>query len=207
MDIDDQKNQKIEWTPKMEDHLKTIMKKSEQHKIMHLKESIQNSSIYNWLMYIGITLGPLTGLLINIDQVNESDYFSIISSGLSFCSGLVVAVTKFGNFEEMSSQHKIASSKYTSLENNIKRQLTLPQPSRVNAIQYLDYINNKFDEIFLNSPLIKKRTYQDFIDQQKINIENDKKEKNIHKKNIYNTYICNSDKEMQYELDRMNQII
>ena len=79
-------------------------------------------------------------------------------------SGIVVAITKFGKFEERSSHHKLAASKYTSLESNVRRQLILCRTDRINAGQYLEWIGNSFDELFLASPLVARNIYEKYVE-------------------------------------------
>jgi hypothetical protein len=121
-------------------------------------------------MYTGIFLGPLAGILSSIGAILSTDVvFPIAATGVAFLSGIVVAITKYGKFEGKSSHHKIAASKYTSLESNVRRQLVLCRTDRVNAVQYLQYVGGNFDELFMASPLVSKSIYDDYV---KIAIEN-----------------------------------
>jgi hypothetical protein len=146
--------------------VKKIGEKSTGYKIMHIKSSRNVSKKYNWLMYSGIVLGPLAALLsgIGVTLHPETEVtFPIISACLAFMSGIVVSISKFGKLEENGSSHKLAASKYTSLESNVRRQLSLCRIDRVSAGQYLEWIGNSFDELFLASPLIAAKIYDNYI--------------------------------------------
>ena len=157
----------VSWDENIENNIKQIGEKSKGYKIMHIKQARKITKKYNWLMYMGICLGPLSALFSGIGAIiNPSTApveFPIASACAGFLSGIVVAVTKFGKFEERSSHHKIAASKYTSLESNVRRQLILCRTDRVNAGHYLEWIGNSFDDLFLASPLVANRIYKDYV--------------------------------------------
>lgn len=168
--IDDiqKKESNISWNEKIEENVKQIGEKAKGYKIMHIQEASVISKRYKYLMYAGILLGPLAGLLSGIgaiiDSSNDSPIeFPIAAACAGFISGIVVATTKFGKFEEKSSKHKISASKYTSLESNVKRQLILSREDRVNAGKYLEWIGNSFDDLFLSSPLLDRQIYTNYI--------------------------------------------
>ena len=127
---------------------------------MHIQEAHRISKQHKWLMYSGIFLGPLTGLLSGIGAITNTSTspikWAIAAACTGFISGIVVAVTKFGKFEEKSSHHKLAASKYTSLESNVRRQLIMCRTDRVNAVKYLEWIGNSFDDLFITSPLVSR---------------------------------------------------
>jgi hypothetical protein len=157
---------KILWDDVIENNAISIGEKAKGYKIMHMKSSRHISKIYNILMYSGIVLGPLSGLLSGIGTIinPETDItIPLIASCVGFVSGILVATTKFGKFEQKSSAHKIAASKYTSLESNIRRQLAIPKKARINPVEYMEYIGNSFDELFLASPLINSDIYNNYV--------------------------------------------
>lgn len=157
---------KILWDEVIENNAIIIGEKAKGYKIMHMKASQNVSKIYNILMYSGIILGPLSGLLSGIGATLNPETevtIPLISSCIGFISGILVAATKFGKFEQKSSAHKTAASKYTSLESNIRRQLAIPKNARINPLEYMEYIGNSFDELFLASPLINSDIYNKYV--------------------------------------------
>ena len=165
MDNDETKN--VIWTNIIEQNVKEIGEKSKGYKIMHIQQARNITLKYKLLMYTGIILGPLAGLLSSLAVIssssNTSIELSIASACVSFISGIVIAVTKYGKFEEKSSHHKITASKYTSLESNVRRQLVLSREDRINAVQYLDYVGSSFDELFMSSPLVANNIYKNYV--------------------------------------------
>jgi hypothetical protein len=189
-----QKNNNVHWNEDIEKNVYEIGEKSKGYKIMHIKEAINVSFRYDLLMYSGILLGPIAGLLSAIGSILSPDdsptTLPIVSACLAFISGIVVAATKYGKFEEKSSHHKMAASKYTSLESNIRRQLILYRENRQNAAQYLEWIGNSFDDLFTGSPLVTDIIYNEYIkiakenglvipDEYVININDHYKKKKI----------------------------
>lgn len=189
-----QKNNNVHWNEDIEKNVYEIGEKSKGYKIMHIKEARNVSFRYDLLMYSGILLGPIAGLLSAIGSILSPDdsptTLPIVSACLAFISGIVVAATKYGKFEEKSSHHKMAASKYTSLESNIRRQLILYRENRQNAAQYLEWIGNSFDDLFTGSPLVTDIIYNEYIkiakenglvipDEYVININDHYKKKKI----------------------------
>jgi len=178
----------VEWNKQIETNIKIIGEKAKGYKIMHIHESRRIGKIYTWLMYTGIILGPLSGILSSIstssistcsdsDESREdiistnlkllSPYPSyilpIISSCIAFLSGIIVAVTKYGKFEERSSIHKSSAFKYTSLESNIRLELSLPRKNRAKPVEYSIWVGKKFDELFSTSPLVSSKIYTNYV--------------------------------------------
>jgi hypothetical protein len=159
-------NKYITWTYLIEKNAKSIGEKSQGYKLMHIKESMNKNKIYNILMYTAIVLGPLSGLISSLGSNINNDsptVFSILSTCIAFTSGIFVAISKVGKFNEKSNAHKIAASKYTSLESNVRRQLSLPRNIRVKPSEFLNWVGSSYDDLFLGSPLVSKKTYDKYI--------------------------------------------
>jgi hypothetical protein len=162
----DKKDNVIYWTKNLEHSVKVVGEKSVGYKIMHVKSAQRSEKIYNFLMYIGIFMGPLAGLISGIDFTLYPERFSIlqtISSCIVLMSGIVVTIIKFGNFDEQTTAHRSSAAQYTSLENNVRRQLILPPNGRVDAVTYVTWVGDSFDELFKSSPLISRKVYESYI--------------------------------------------
>jgi hypothetical protein len=181
----------VNWNKQIETNIRIIGEKAKGYKIMHIHESRRIGKIYSWLMYAGIILGPLSGILssISTSSVPNSDtsdtntdtakmdtntniqllspypsyILPIISSCIAFLSGIIVAVTKYGKFEERSSIHKSSAFKYTSLESNIRLELSLPRKNRAKPVEYSIWVGKKFDELFSTSPLVSSKIYTNYV--------------------------------------------
>lgn len=161
--IEEKPRNPVKWTSTIEKNIKNIGEKAVGYKIMHIKNAMYARKFYNYFMYLGICLGPLASLINGIGSVVYHDpptIFSIISMCVSSVSGIVVGITKFGKFEEKSTTHKIAASKYTSLESNVRRQLGLGRNDRVDASQYHEWIGTSMDELFTVSPFVDNKIYK-----------------------------------------------
>jgi len=148
----------VKWDKDIENNVKEIGEKAKGYKIMHIQEAHRIGKQHKWLMYSGI-----------INTSTISIEWPISAACVGFISGIVVAVTKFGKFEEKSSHHKLAASKYTSLESNVRRQLIMCRTYRVNAAKYLEWIGNSFDDLFLASPLVDRSIYTKYVKVAKEN--------------------------------------
>jgi len=138
-----------------------IGEKSKLYKKMHLDNSYKLSHIYDMFSYMGIAIGPISGLISGINSfIHPEDHIllPIIASIFAFVSGILVAITKFGKYEERSYNHKLAASKYTSLESNVRRHLLIINTDN-NILKYIEWLGNSFDNLFLASPLIEKRIH------------------------------------------------
>jgi hypothetical protein len=165
VEVESNNIQRVSWSNKIEQNIREIGEKSKGYKIMHVHESIEISNTYKYLMIAGITLGPIAGFISGLGAtiVPNSINMPITATCISFISGIVMVITKYGKFEEKSSHHKMAASKYTSLESNVRRQLLLIREDRINAVKYLEYVGSNFDELFLSSPLISKKIYDEYV--------------------------------------------
>ena len=153
------------WNDKLEAAAKEIGEMSLSYKLMHMEMARRSHIRYNILMYIGIIFAPLSGI---ISQLNspfsscENPYVSFVALGISFISGIVVAVIKFSRYDEIEYANKLASSKYTSLESNVRRQLALYRDNRIDASEYMEWLSNSFDELFLSSPILPHHLFSKY---------------------------------------------
>ena len=154
------------WNDKIEATVKSMGDTAIAYKWMHMFEARRNTKKYNLLMYTGIFLGPLAGILSGVNAsieygiTAERDHliFNVLIAIFSFFSGIIISILKFGKYDDSSSSHKSAAAKYTSFISNIKRQLSLYRSDRENSFEYLQWLSCSYDEIFSSSPLITTTT-------------------------------------------------
>jgi len=145
------------WNDKIEKTVHGIGESSKSYKHMHIDYAQRTSKMFSIYTILGILLGPLAGIISTVDasmHPDEDPTFSIVIAILSSLSGVVVAIVKFGNYEELSSAHKNTAAKYTSLESNVRRQLALYRNDRIPAQKYLSWIGKSFDDLFMAAPLL-----------------------------------------------------
>jgi hypothetical protein len=121
-------------------------------------------------MYLSLTLGPATGMLSGCSLFTEEDikqYFLIIVTFLSFFAGIISAIIKFSKFDEETTSNKLAAARYTSLESNVRRQLTLYRKDRVPAVEYIEWLNKSFEELFMASPLVPEDIFNKYAKKAK----------------------------------------
>lgn len=150
------------WNDRLEQAAKDIGDKSKSYKIIHLSQAQITSTTYNYLMILGITLGPLSGIISGIGTVIDQEagpIVPIISMLFGFLSGIVVSIMKFGKYDEVSNANKQAAARYTGIESNVRRQLSLYRKDRVDAIEYMKWLENKYEELFLSAPLLPAEVY------------------------------------------------
>lgn len=143
------------WTYELEDYLNKIGKISMKYKKIHNAKAKYYIRKYNTAMYTSIMLSPLVGMLSAVN-ISIGDYMiiPIVILCVSFLNGIIMSVIKFRRWDEESNQHKTSAAKYAALASSAKRQLTLTEKNRENPDDYIQWITNVFNKIFLTSPII-----------------------------------------------------
>tara|TARA_Y100000389_G_scaffold160392_1_gene162525 strand:+ start:2790 stop:3581 length:792 start_codon:yes stop_codon:yes gene_type:complete len=155
----------IKWNNRLEGVVKDIGNDSMAYKIMHLTEAQQSMETYDRLTILGIVTGPLAGIVSAIGAtLNMSDFPAIVISEiiLGFLSGVIVAILKYGKYDEVSTANKSAAAKYASLEANVRRQLSLYRADRMNSNSYIEWVETKYDEILASAPLIHTNIFDKY---------------------------------------------
>jgi len=192
-------NKYIDWNDKLELAVKDIGDSCKNYKLLHIYEAQRSNKIYNILMLIGIIIGPLSGISSGIGTIMNDECevlnstIPIINTILGFFSGIVIAIVKFGKYDEYSNSNKQAAARYTSIESNVRRQLGLYRNDRVSALLYMEWLESKYEELFLSAPLIPFSSYNRFKklginipEQYKPNITINTEYENIKIKEIIN---------------------
>lgn len=153
------------WNSNIEKNIKEIGESCKGYKWMHITSTRTAMRQYNVLMYITISIGPIAGLFetisISRDECDDgASILQILIIVFGFVSGVLASIVKFSNFNQKSVDHKTAAAKYTSLEQNIRRQLSLYRDERVNAGKYLQWVSVSFDDLFSGSPLVSDDVYK-----------------------------------------------
>lgn len=155
------------WNKNIENVAKEIGNNAKGYKLMHLYQARKYIQCYNFLSITGIILGPLAGLLSGIEVAlypNENPTIPILISIFSSISGIIAAAIKFGKYDEMSISNKTAAARYSSIESNVKRQLNLNIEDRVSSKEYLNWLEDKYDDLQLSAPLIKPSIYKEYCE-------------------------------------------
>ena len=174
--MDDKKEQKntqlfpvttTKWNSVIEKNIKEIGESCKGYKWMHITSARSAMQSYNLLMYVTMIIGPLGGLFGAISSseewCNNTSTFQILIVVSGFVSGVFASIIKYSKYNERSVDHKTAAAKYTSLEGNIRRQLSLYRDDRVNAGKYLQWVSVSFDDLFSASPLVTRSVYNEWV--------------------------------------------
>jgi len=119
-------------------------------------------------MYLGMFCGPIAGVLSGISSILDppkEPLLPIITIGMSFISGVIVTIIKLNKFDNSSLTNKLASARYSSLENNVRRQLSLYTQDRISPLEYLEWLSESYNELLTTSPLLptKQEIFTDKI--------------------------------------------
>lgn len=153
------------WDSSIENCVREVGEYARAYKLMHITSAQINSSKFEWIMIASIVAGPLSSVISAIGMSVQPDppsLFNIISSIVAFFAGVFTAVVKFSDFDAKSASHKLSASKFTSLESNVRRQLSLPRQNRIEANEYTNWVNLMYDDLYLNSPLISEAVSSKF---------------------------------------------
>jgi hypothetical protein len=183
------------WNDSLEYAVKEIGESSKGYKLMHIAQAQVSNTTYNRLMILGICLGPLSGIVSGL-RSDIHPGLSILSTGLGFLGGIVVAIIRFGKYEEYSNANKQAAARYTSIESNVRRQLGLYRTDRVTPALYVEWLETKYEELFLSAPLLPTSAYDKYtIIANKLGLQ---------VPNHYESVIMINDK---YDDEKVNEII
>lgn len=153
------------WNDKIESSAKDIGENSKGYKIMHLKEAQKIKKIYNSLMILGIFLAPMAGVFSGINSIlnpDEDPVLPILSTVFGITAGCVISIIKFGKYDESSIANKQAAARYTGIESSVRRQLSLYRKDRVQANNYMKWLETKFEELFISAPLLPSDAYSEY---------------------------------------------
>lgn len=157
------------WNQKIEETIRKIGESARGYKIMHMYASAQNLFIHNTLMYTTMGMGGLSAILSSVDFYANHIVLKILVICITIIASSIVAIVKVSRFDQKSETNKTAAAKYTSLEGNIWRQLSLEPADRVGAREYVDWISKSFDDLFEASPLLDIEIYRKYIKYAKKN--------------------------------------
>ena len=153
------------WNSKLEEAAQSIGQAAQGYKHMHIWQAQEASRKHSCLMGSGIVVGPLASVLSSIGLalgIGAEPTISVFTIVLGFVSGILVATVKFGKYDEVSNANKSAAARYTSIESNVRRQLSLYRNDRIAAIPYMDWLETKYQELLLSAPLLPPDAYVKF---------------------------------------------
>lgn len=194
------------WNDKIENVLLKTLNNCKNYKHISLEASKKASFYYNILMYTLIVLSPIAGVLsaFNTDSNEVKQHMITI---LSFLVGTISTILKFSKLEKKIASYKSLASKYSSLENNISRQLAIDKENRIRPVEYLEWISKNYEELFSITPFSEHSESEKEIKEEETKEEH--KVEIVLKKDEVDPSIVDlnkySDNKMKYELSRLNR--
>jgi hypothetical protein len=153
-----------QWSDNIEKIVKDIGDTCKGYKWMNIFCAKKNMNKYNIMMYLLILLGPISGTISTITTSENYNYsLQVLITIFSFTTGILSGIIKYSKFEERAASHKNIAAKFSSLEGNISRQLTLNKDDRINAGEYMNWVSQSFDELFNSMPLLSESIYNKWI--------------------------------------------
>jgi len=188
------------WNDKIEKSIKLIEKQCRLYKKIHNKVALDNINKYSYFMMAAIFITPLSGVVTTIGTIfcrdlDDMYIYNTTTTLLSFLSGILITIIKFNKYDEVSYAHKTASSRYISLEENIRRQLMLYREDRINANEYLNWISKSFDELYSSAPDFESSITKQYEEQ----LENIEKEYDNVEINLTRPDSLKNNKFLQYQ--------
>ncbi len=161
------------WTNQNEKTIKKINKICKKISNESKKYAMLYKNIHSTLMVSTMILTPLAGTLSTLSSVfsmSSSDYdhiFGISAAAISFISSIGLSVLKFAKYNKLSINYTKIYTYYYSLNNNIKRQLSLEKKDRQDYLEYNKWISYHLEN--LQTEMTKE--FQEFPELLKLNMD------------------------------------
>jgi hypothetical protein len=155
----------IDWDDALESAAREVGERAQAYKIINARLAHSSSRVYDWLMIGSIITGPMSGTISAIGSAMSPDptaVLPIVSTLVAFLAGILVAVVRFGKYDEKTTAHKQAAAKLASIEHNVRRQMALPRDRREKAQQYLEWITKSSDDVCTSMPLIPRSAQEQY---------------------------------------------
>jgi hypothetical protein len=149
------------WTTSFEISAKLMGENVQAYKFMHMLTSNQYARKFKISTNLSLFLPVLSAVFTATSLVlwtDQKDTYSTVCSVMAICcsaaAGYVASVIKNSRYQHLSHKHKEGVSGYSSLENNIRRQLALPRHNRVNPSAYIAWLSHKKEDLWTEYPTI-----------------------------------------------------
>ena len=194
------------WTSIHLKKLKHIIPQISQKKIFHSQKANKQMFYYNILMILCICLGPISGFVSSIGAIlnpDENIIFPILSTSISFVSGILIAYTKFSKFNEKYNFHQKTSIAYLKIENDLQKQLNLKNHNFKFDV-YLNTIFNQYHNILNMNQEINESISYNITENNPLKIKSNLNE-DTKQDTIINIKSNSKNNMFQYELNRFRQ--
>lgn len=156
------------WNDTLERLAKSLGEQSAGYKWMHERSARYYLNVDRWLGIVLIMITGLTGtnIFISLTYNNSPITISQIIEGIILYIATVIGVIKqqLNSYENADERTSIAT-KYGYIYLDIKQNLALSKNNRPDAIQYIQKMNEKYNELIEYAPNIKQWIIDDFIEK------------------------------------------
>lgn len=163
-----------EWTDELEKQLQYIGECSQGYTQMYKMDILRYSTFQQRLTSLIISSGIISGALLTLSLalgIDKSQAMVIISTFLSFGTSVGQGYLYQIDYASIISELKRQAAKYSGLQNNIKRQLSMPRNKREKAKDYHYWITNSYDQLGETSLHIHPETiilYRELCQKEKL---------------------------------------
>ena len=149
------------WSRQMIKKLKQIREMAWSYTWIHRENAAYLTDMYEWISVISYSISFFNGIILIFPS--NIVYIRILNILLSFGAGILVFYIKNKEFPQTAERHKIASSKFSNIYNNISRQLSLDVVYREEAINYHRWITLQYENLYGTAPDIDPPIIEDYI--------------------------------------------
>ncbi len=151
------------WNTSLENVIKNIGESAQGYKFMHFYSSRYYAILYDIFIYSSIFLSLIGAILSGINLILlENQIISIIIMVINCVIVSTTTALNFSDFEGKSESHKLTSTKYASLEDNIRNQLGLNRNDRSPGKDYYVWLTSSYENLFQGAPLLKAFIYKKY---------------------------------------------
>lgn len=142
--------ERTEWTDELEKQLKYLGECAQGYVRMYKMDILRYSKLQQRWTSGNISAGVIGGALLTLALslgLDQSQAMIIISAFLSFGSSVCQGYLYQVDYASILADLKRQAAKYSGLQNNIKRQLSMPRRKREKAEDYHYWITNNYDQL------------------------------------------------------------
>lgn len=127
---------------------------SESHENDGKKYSRQNTILNITTIIITSSVATLTTSTSALEKGSSGSMAVVVTSSfLLYVSAVLTSVQQFLNFEKLSEKHKLASLKFISLGNNIKKFLAVEELEQQDIKNYFKWATDTYEQILFSSSM------------------------------------------------------
>jgi hypothetical protein len=146
----------MDWTQDVENLLVVKQENCLKYKYLHESQVKKYQKRVNIFNIFNITLVSLTATSSIVILLKPEDLLAYIvnvsNAVLLYITAMLKYIQQNFDYEKLVEKHRSSAIRYTSLNNNISSMLSLQPNHRDPATDYLDWVNNQYLSLFLDTP-------------------------------------------------------